>query len=89
MARRYGIRLKRTTYPGARWEAYPREWPPASDGIRNVDRGDLRADERQGPVRNQPLASMQALQNKLVRMRQNIEVGRSMLYDAAQLVDAG
>lgn len=36
-----------------------------------------------------PLASMQALQHKLVRMRQNIEAGRSMLYDAAQLVDAG
>lgn len=39
--------------------------------------------------RNEPLASMQALQHKLVRMRQNIEAGRSMLYDAAQLVDAG
>lgn len=36
-----------------------------------------------------PLASMQALQHKLVRMKQNIEAGRSMLYDATQLVDAG
>jgi glutaryl-CoA dehydrogenase (non-decarboxylating) len=44
---------------------------------------------RKRTVRNQPLASMQALQHKLVRMRQNIEAGRSMLYDAAQLVDAG
>ncbi|CCQ48160.1 acyl-CoA dehydrogenase, N-terminal domain protein [Pseudarthrobacter siccitolerans] len=40
-------------------------------------------------VRNEPLASLQALQHKLVRMRQNIEAGRSMLYDATQLVDAG
>lgn len=44
---------------------------------------------RQRTVREKPLASMQALQHKLVRMRQNIEAGRSMLYDAAQLVDAG
>ncbi|WP_167659926.1 acyl-CoA dehydrogenase family protein [Nocardia mangyaensis] len=44
---------------------------------------------RQRTVRERPLASMQALQHKLVRMKQNIEAGRSMLYDAAQLVDAG
>ena len=44
---------------------------------------------RERTFRDQPLASMQALQHKLVRMRQNIEAGRSMLYDAAQLVDAG
>ena len=44
---------------------------------------------RERTVRNEPLASMQALQHKLVRMRQNIEAGRSMLYDATQLVDAG
>ena len=44
---------------------------------------------RQRTARHQPLASMQALQHKLVRMRKNIEAGRSMLYDAAQLVDAG
>lgn len=44
---------------------------------------------RERTVRNEPLASMQAIQHKLVRMRQNIEAGRSMLYDATQLVDAG
>lgn len=44
---------------------------------------------RERTVRNEPLASMQALQHKLVRMKQNIEAGRSMLYDATQLVDAG
>ena len=44
---------------------------------------------RERTVRNEPLASMQAIQHKLVRMRQSIEAGRSMLYDAAQLVDAG
>ena len=44
---------------------------------------------RERTFRDQPLASMQALQHKLVRMKQNIEAGRSMLYDAAQLVDAG
>jgi hypothetical protein len=32
---------------------------------------------------------MQALQHNLVRLRQNIEVGRWMLYDTALLVDAG
>lgn len=44
---------------------------------------------RERTAHGEPLASMQALQHKLVRMRQNIEAGRSMLYDAAQLVDAG
>lgn len=44
---------------------------------------------RERTANGEPLASMQALQHKLVRMRQNIEAGRSMLYDAAQLVDAG
>jgi glutaryl-CoA dehydrogenase (non-decarboxylating) len=44
---------------------------------------------RERTVGGEPLASMQALQHKLVHMRQNIEAGRSMLYDAAQLVDAG
>jgi glutaryl-CoA dehydrogenase (non-decarboxylating) len=44
---------------------------------------------RERTVRNEPLASMQAIQHKLVRMRQSIEAGRSMLYDATQLVDAG
>ena len=44
---------------------------------------------RERTHRGKPLASMQALQHKLVRMKQNIEAGRSMLYDAAQLVDAG
>ena len=44
---------------------------------------------RERTFRERPLASMQALQHKLVRMKQNIEAGRSMLYDAAQLVDAG
>jgi glutaryl-CoA dehydrogenase (non-decarboxylating) len=44
---------------------------------------------RERTAGGEPLASMQALQHKLVRMRQNIEAGRSMLYDAAQLVDAG
>lgn len=44
---------------------------------------------RERTSRNEPLASLQALQHKLVRMKQNIEAGRSMLYDAAQLVDAG
>lgn len=44
---------------------------------------------RERTNRNEPLASMQAIQHKLVRMRQNIEAGRSMLYDATQLVDAG
>lgn len=44
---------------------------------------------RERTVGSQPLASMQALQHKLVRMKQNIEAGRSMLYDAAQLADAG
>lgn len=44
---------------------------------------------RQRTVNHQPLASMQALQHKLVRMKQNIEASRSMLYDATQLVDAG
>lgn len=44
---------------------------------------------RQRTANHQPLASMQALQHKLVRMKQNIEASRSMLYDATQLVDAG
>ena len=44
---------------------------------------------RERTTRNRPLASMQAIQHKLVRMKQNIEAGRSMLYDATQLVDAG
>jgi alkylation response protein AidB-like acyl-CoA dehydrogenase len=44
---------------------------------------------RERTARHQPLASMQALQHKMVRMKQNIEAGRSMLYDASQLVDAG
>jgi glutaryl-CoA dehydrogenase (non-decarboxylating) len=44
---------------------------------------------RERTIRKEPLASMQALQHKLVRMRQSIEAGRSMLYDATQLVDAG
>ena len=44
---------------------------------------------RERTARGQPLAAMQGLQYKLVGMKQNIEAGRSMLYDAAQLVDAG
>jgi glutaryl-CoA dehydrogenase (non-decarboxylating) len=44
---------------------------------------------RERTAGGRPLAAMQALQHKLVRMKQNIEAGRSMLYDAAQLVDAG
>jgi alkylation response protein AidB-like acyl-CoA dehydrogenase len=44
---------------------------------------------RERTVEGEPLAAMQALQHKLARMRQNVEVGRSALYDAAQLVDAG
>ena len=36
-----------------------------------------------------PIASMQAIQHKLVRMRSQIEASRSMLYDAARLRDDG
>jgi glutaryl-CoA dehydrogenase (non-decarboxylating) len=36
-----------------------------------------------------PIASMQAIQHKLVRLRSKIEASRSMLYDAARLRDEG
>jgi alkylation response protein AidB-like acyl-CoA dehydrogenase len=36
-----------------------------------------------------PIASMQAIQHKLVRMRSRIEASRSLLYDAAALRDRG
>lgn len=44
---------------------------------------------RERTFNHESLASMQALQHKMVRMKQNIEAGRSMLYDATQLVQAG
>jgi alkylation response protein AidB-like acyl-CoA dehydrogenase len=36
-----------------------------------------------------PIAAMQAIQHKLVRLRSQIEASRSMLYDAARLRDEG
>ena len=36
-----------------------------------------------------PIASMQAIQHKLVRLRSQIEASRSVLYDAARLRDEG
>jgi alkylation response protein AidB-like acyl-CoA dehydrogenase len=39
--------------------------------------------------RGKPLAQMQALQHKLVRLKTQIEAGRSFLYDAARLRDDG
>lgn len=36
-----------------------------------------------------PLASMQAIQHKLVKLKTSIEAGRSLLYDAARLRDQG
>jgi glutaryl-CoA dehydrogenase (non-decarboxylating) len=40
-------------------------------------------------VRGRPLGSLQAIQHKLVRQRERIEAGRSMLYDAANARDHG
>ncbi|HTF54718.1 MAG TPA: acyl-CoA dehydrogenase family protein [Pseudonocardia sp.] len=37
----------------------------------------------------QPIASMQAIQHKLVRLRSQIEASRSLLYDAGRLRDTG
>lgn len=36
-----------------------------------------------------PIASMQGIQHKMVKMKSNLEAGRSMLYDAARLQDQG
>ena len=63
--------------------------PALALGIAEGVWGKTEAFLRERTAGGRPLASMQALQHKLVRMKQNIEAGRSMLYDAAQLVDAG
>jgi alkylation response protein AidB-like acyl-CoA dehydrogenase len=44
---------------------------------------------RNRTAHRRPIASMQAIQHKLVRLRSQIEASRSMLYDAARLRDDG